>query len=443
MVFFIAFLFVSQQVVAFEYFTTKYVQECECKLNLPNPRLVSNTLGQQIKKGNNDNISSVFVYFGQFIDHDITLTPTNSSEPDFIEMVHDDDLYYWNINGSMEFFKSQKDLININTNALDLSNVYGDTSERLSLLMEKNTPFLKIGNDGLIHRDENGNFICGDIRCNENTILIGFHTLFLLEHNRLAKKIQEKNQDLTNEEIFEKARKINVYQYKKIIYEEWLPLLLGLEEFPFQSTHLYSDTYFSTVTFRFGHSLIPDHILFKETRESLFDHFFQPLKITNMSILTEYMIGVQKVEQEEFDLEMVDSLRNHLFPSSYHRLDLFALNVKRGRDHKLGSFLKYANIVCHNANSIICFYKITQNMQLAKKLKELYKSAHFIDNFVGILSEPRYKKSLLGKTATKSILHHFQALAFDYQPNKYNSVKTLKQLFEIHFESCTDDIFHI
>lgn len=423
-----------------EYFVTDYIDFYE---NLPHPRDVSNTLGQQSKSGNPDGISSVFVYFGQFIDHDISLTPINKSNPQFIKLDKDDTLYHWNLNGSMEFFKSQRELVNMNTNKLDLSNVYGDTSERLAMIRDGTTPFLKLGNDGLIHRDDIGNFICGDIRCNENTILIGFHTLFLLEHNRIAKKIQEKNPSLSDDEIFKKAREKNIHQYQKIIYEEWLPLLLGLDTFPFESTHLYSNTFFSTVTFRFGHSMIPDHILFRDTKESLFDNFFQPLKITNLSILTEYMIGIQKVEQEEFDLQMVDSLRNHLFPKSSQRLDLFSLNIQRGRDHNLGSFLKYANIYCHNPKSDNCFYKITKDNQLARKLKKLYSSANRIDNFVGILAEPRYNKSLLGKTATESILHHFQALAFDYNPNQYKSAKTLKQLFKIHYQSCTDNIFHV
>ena len=421
-------------------FVTKYVGSFE---NLPNPRDVSNALGQQTKSGNPDKISSLFMYLGQFIDHDISLTPVDNSKPNPIPLNKKDPLKKWNKNGTMEFFKSQRQLRNINTNRLDLSSVYGDTQERLDLIRDGCSPFLKTSNNGkLMHRDEKGNFICGDGRCNENSILIGFHTLFVLEHNRLAKKIQKRKPHLTHEEVFRKARRRNIHQYQTILYEEWLPLLLGLKQFPHKKVPLFSDTYFSTVTFRFGHSMIPNHLLYDDKKETLFDNFFRPDKITNSSVLTKYMVGIQKVQQEEHDLEMVDSLRNHLFPNSQRRLDLFSLNVQRGRDHHLGSYLQYSTIYCKRPKSIMCFYKITKDMELAKKLKTLYGSANRIDNFVGILAEPRFRKSLVGKTATLSILRQFQALGFDYQPKKYKT-KTLKQLFKIHFESITQDIFHV
>jgi len=424
-----------------QYFVTEYININPLE-NLPSPRVLSNALGQQYKQGNPDGISSLFIYLGQFIDHDISLTPVNKTASQPICLEKDDPLYKWN-NGSMEFFKSQKKLINLNTNQLDLGNVYGDTLERREMI-RGNNGLLKMGTDGLMHRDEDGNFICGDIRCNVNTILIGIHTLFVMEHNRLVKKIKQRNSKLSDEQIFKRAKQQNIHQYQKIIYEEWLPLLLGKNKIPKKNTPLYSDDYFSSVTFRYGHSMIPEHILYRGEKENLFDNFFKPLKITNMTILTDYMIGVQQVEQEDFDLEMVDSLRNHLFPSSGHRLDLMALNIQRGRDHHLGSYLKYSNTKCRNSRAFWCFYKITRDVKLAKKLKKLYKSADRIDNFIGVLSEPKFKKSLLGKTVTKSILRHFQSLAFN-DPNFYSKTnyKSLKQLFKIHYKVVTNSIFHI
>ena len=431
-----------QTTIAQEYFITKYEGSFN---NLPSPRVISNTLGQQTKTGNPEGISSLFVYLGQFIDHDISLTPSNKSNPDHIH-IHDknDPMFKWNKDGSIEFFKSEQKLKNLNTNLLDLSQVYGDTQEKLQTLMGEGG-MLKMGEDGLIHRDNKGNFICGDIRCNENTILIGFHNLFVFEHNRLVKKIKQRKPHLTDERVFKRARQRNVWQYQKIIFEEWLPLLLGKNRIPKKFVPLISDNYFSTVTFRYGHSMIPEHILFEEEKENLFDHFFQPIRVSNKSILTKYMEGVQKVEQEEFDLQMVESLRNHLFQSMDYRLDLLAINIKRGRDHNLGSYLKYSETYCHKPNSFVCFYKITRNTKLARKLKKLYHSADRIDNFVGILSEPRWKKSLLGRTTTLSILRHFQALASN-DPNFYNEEfqgKSLKQLFKKHYNMIGNDVYHV
>jgi peroxidase len=428
--------FFLQSVLAQDYFITKYVNYEDLD-TLPNPRDISNILGHQTKKGNPDGINALFIYFGQFIDHDISLTPTDKTKSCPIVLKQSDPLYKWNTNGTIPFTKSKKKLVNLNTNSLDLGSVYGDNPHQLAAV--RNGSFIKMGDDGLMHRDEYGNFVCGDIRCNENTILIGFHTLFVLEHNRLAKNIQKRNPHLNDNQVFQKAKKRNTWQYQRIIYEEWLPILLGLKQFPHQKQSLYSDDFFSTVTFRFGHSIIPEEI---HPGENLFDHYFKPNRLTNMTIMKKYMKGIMKIEQEEADLQMVDSLRNHLFPSSSQRLDLMALNIKRGRDHNLGSFLKYSSVYCKNPKSMMCFYKITKDMKLAKQLKKLYKSADRIDNFVGILSEPKYKKSLLGKTATLSILRHFQALAWN-DPNFYSKDKgkTLKQLFKIHYGIKYKNIF--
>ena len=72
-------------------------------------------------------------------------------------------------------------------------------------------------------------FQAGDIRANQNFLLLSFHLLFLREHNRLAELLPQLNPLKYNSDdiIFEEARRINIAQYQHIIYEKFLPELIG------------------------------------------------------------------------------------------------------------------------------------------------------------------------------------------------------------------------
>lgn len=50
--------------------------------------------------------------------------------------------------------------------------------------------------------------ILGDGRANENLGLLAFHTIFLREHNRLARELKRLNPHWSGETIYQEARKI-------------------------------------------------------------------------------------------------------------------------------------------------------------------------------------------------------------------------------------------
>jgi peroxidase len=114
-------------------------------------------------------------------------------------------------------------------------------------------------------------FHAGDLRSNEMIGLTATHTIWLREHNRVARKLKNLNPTFTRDQIFHEARRIVNAQYQHIIYNEWLPIVIGKQ---------YMDTYgitpmssgyfnrydedidprisneFSAAAFRMGHTLI-------------------------------------------------------------------------------------------------------------------------------------------------------------------------------------------
>merc|ERR1711916_378745 len=117
---------------------------------------------------------------------------------------------------------------------------------------------LEVNNDSGF-QPEGELFLTGDVRGNENIGLMALQNLFVREHNRLCQSLESAIPSI--EERFDavKVRVISLQQ--KIIYDEYLPALLGRNAFPpylgFNSSmNTQISLWFDTVGFRFGHSEI-------------------------------------------------------------------------------------------------------------------------------------------------------------------------------------------
>ena len=70
-------------------------------------------------------------------------------------------------------------------------------------------------------------FKAGEIRTSENLGLTGVQTLFMREHNRIAASLATLNPSWNDQTIFDETRRIVIGIYQHIIYNEWIPWLLG------------------------------------------------------------------------------------------------------------------------------------------------------------------------------------------------------------------------
>lgn len=76
--------------------------------------------------------------------------------------------------------------INVITAWLDGSQIYGSDERTASNLRTFTDGKMTVDSNQFMPLDENGQFLAGDVRANENMILSSLHTLFVREHNRLA-----------------------------------------------------------------------------------------------------------------------------------------------------------------------------------------------------------------------------------------------------------------
>lgn len=131
---------------------------------------------------------------------------------------------------------------------MDLSQLYGNTDEITNTLRTFLNGELEISNDPLsptlpeidddtsnqlcMHNATTADTVCyraGDSRVNVNPYVTTLYTLFLRSHNRIAQQLQKTHPTWNDSELFTYARRINIGIYQKIIYEEWLNVVLGID----------------------------------------------------------------------------------------------------------------------------------------------------------------------------------------------------------------------
>ena len=67
----------------------------------------------------------------------------------------------------------------------------------------------------------------GDGRVNENVALMGLHTAFMREHNRIEAFLHELNRHWDRKRLLQEARRILIAEWQHIVYNEYLPAVLG------------------------------------------------------------------------------------------------------------------------------------------------------------------------------------------------------------------------
>lgn len=346
---------------------------------------------------------------------------------------------------------------------VDASMVYGSDTNRAAALREfsggrlktstgnlppLNTGGLENANDAHIFPD-NQLFLAGDIRANENTELTSLHTLFVREHNLLAGALAVAHPRLSDDQIYQKARRLVMAEIQAITYQEFLPALLGPRALrPYQGYRPDVNpglaTEFSTAAFRIGHTLINDDIQFlnndgAEIRSGLplaFGFFNPaPLKEVGPDPLLKYLATDNT---QEVDPQLVEGLRNFLFgPPGAGGLDLASLNIQRGRDHGLADY----NTVRAGIGlpKVVSMAQVTSDVTLQANLLSLYGNVDSMDLWVAGLAEDHLPGSSVGPTFQKIIALQFERTR-DGDANWYERSFGGKQLAALRATRLSDVI---
>jgi hypothetical protein len=454
-----------------------------------NPRTISNTIHAQADSVPNDRHLTDWAFqWGQWITHDLDLT-RNGPEfdalwtggvGDFGIAIEDpDDPLGPNpipfhrseydpatgtpdpVPGATPPRLNRREVINAVTSYIDASLVYGSDPERAAELRTYAGGKLKTSAGGrLLPMNaaglENADpfhlgdrlFLAGDVRANEQSNLTAVHTLFVREHNRLADRIHHKYPELSDEEIYQVARRLVGAEMQVITYEEYLPAVLGFDHAPDPSAASYDPAVNAAVTnsfahavFRFGHSQINESTLLVNNngqtvrQMSIRDAFFNPDNLTTDPDNVGRMLkGLASQLSQENDLLLVDGVRNNLFgPPGAGGLDLAALDIQRGRDHGLPDYNTLRRT--YGLAKVTSFAEISSDPEIQQKLEQLFGTVDNIDGFVGALAEDHLPGASVGPLVKAVVGNQFERLRdgdrFFYTTDPFLRSSAVRQVLDL------------
>jgi hypothetical protein len=407
-------------------------------------RFISNALFDQRESVPNLIGASDFVWqWGQFVDHDIDLTTEAYPPKPFYIAVPPGDSFFdpdyegdktIPLNRSIYKYGNSRPRQQLNqvTAFIDASNVYGSDSMRADFLRTfeggklkttRGERYLPFNTEGLPNAGgpDPKFYLAGDVRANEQIALTAMHTLFVREHNRLCDEMLLKDPGMTDEDIYQWARKIVGAQMQIITYNEFLPILLGevdlLSSYPGYDEEVDPgiSNEFSTAAYRLGHSMLSPQLIRINrpgkglVSTSLKDAFFNPRLIHKGGGIDTLLRGLATQTAQEVDIKVVHGVRNFLFGEPGEGgFDLVSLNIQRGRDHGIPDYNSVR--VAYGLEKVDSFDDITDNPEIYPMLKSVYVNVDDIDLWVGGLAEKHMPGAIVGETFHRILVDQFVRL---------------------------------
>ncbi|KAL1422059.1 hypothetical protein MTO96_022461 [Rhipicephalus appendiculatus] len=259
--------------------------------------------------------------------------------------------------------RQQQDIL---TSYIDASQVYGSSAEDTMRLRAMSNGLMLHQNDIFagellprsFHVSEDrcsipskGKFCfrAGDERVNEHPGLTAMHTTFLRQHNRIARLLGQHNLLLSDEEIFQRTKRIVESQLQHIVYSEWLPVVVGPE----------------TMT-RFGLTPLPSGF-------TTYDPSVDATMLNEFAVAA-FRLGHTLIDGT-FDAGVTDGVTNHLYRlrNESFGLDLIALNLQRAREHGIRPYVDYFHFCTGIRVTSFDELKRYMDNDAVEKYKRLYK----------------------------------------------------------------------
>ena len=260
-------------------------------------------------------------------------------------------------------------------------------------------------------------FVAGDVRVNEQLSLTVMHTIWLREHNRVARALESINSQWDDERIYQEARKIVIAQIQQIHYREYLPAVFGQEMFdkligPYANYQPQLDVTvpnaFATAAYRFGHSQIQNQF-------DRLDASFEPIEQGPLSLVRAFMNPQEYFNGDGTDpmvrgwisqpARRLDEFLNSILTSRLFEpagqpgrgMDLATLNIQRGRDHGLPPYPVWRDF-CQTRFPMLSNFTGFANELTKIRFLQTYGSLDTVDLFVGGLAEEPLPGALIGPT---------------------------------------------
>lgn len=151
---------------------------------------------------------------------------------------------------------------------------------------------------------------------------MSLQTILYREHNHIARKLKFQNPEWNDEKLFQESRRIVIAEIQHITFSSFLPNILGskimnlFDLYPRPIEEYFtgyddrviptSRNSFMAAAFRFGHSLVNDHLAFTDCagnkERTLFRHLWgNPDKLYEANGIEKTLRGLQEEHSQSVD----------------------------------------------------------------------------------------------------------------------------------------------
>jgi peroxidase len=247
------------------------------------------------------------------------------------------------------------------------------------------------------------------------------------EHNWQVDRLAAKHPEWTQDQLFEAARAITEAEWQHVVYDEYLPKLVGenaIKDYKGYKSSVNPAVIneWTTVAFRFGHDQSSN--VFRTLAENggstgsftLGQSF--ALANTAQAIRTsgsmdEWVRGQLAHHTQEIDGKIVEGNRNALFGIPGATVDLNVFDIARARDHGVGNYNALREGLKLKTYATFEAFAKDNKLDAATlaALKDVYgNDITKMDSLVGGLLEKNHKDSQLGETFTRLTVMQFENL---------------------------------
>ncbi|RIA89934.1 heme peroxidase [Glomus cerebriforme] len=311
--------------------------------------------------------------------------------------------------------------VNSATTFLDASTIYGNTEEQLQELRDfGNNGKMKLsgyntpdGQFGYPRTDPEGNVIVGIKAKTKNVFTDLFSTIFLREHNRICTELTAiHGNDWNDDQYFQEARRWVIAYIQKITYYEYLGTALGVPLPPYSGYRTdirpAIDTFFASVTFRYGHSEISDFYNIVNGKGDLLAKLsLHDLKVPNLIAtygVPSLVLSLALQLQEEVDVYFSEFMRSyHTVPGpTTPAVDIAALDIVRSRDHGIPLYNDARE--AFGLPRKTSWAQMSSDPDVQQKLQNTYASVDQVEALMGGLAEDHINGGNYGELISASFV---------------------------------------
>ncbi len=370
----------------------------------------------------------------------------------------------------------------------DASQVYGSNPEFADALRTHEGGKLKIDDEGLPPKELDAHVDFKGVAGNFWIGLALLHSLFMREHNLVCDQLHKKYPQMTDQELYEKARLVVAALMAKIHTVDWTPAIIAhpttvlalranwygllgeqidkhfgrlstnevIRGIPGSPTNHHGVPYSLTEEFVAVyrmHPLIPDEFVFRSLRD---DSVLQRRELPE--------VGALDVRARLGEMSMVDifysfgrshpgAITLHNYPrflQDFHRpagdqIDLAAIDILRVRERGVPRYNEFRRLF--HLNPVSSFEELTDNPVWAEELRRIYGDVERVDLMIGMYAEPKPKGFGFSDTAFRVFilmasrrLESDRFFTTDYRPEVYTQAgfdwvesNTMRSLLLRHF----------